>query len=1110
MSDLASKLAKLPKDKKAAMIAMLKGSGAASKKKNELVPRKIGDKVPASYQQEQLWFIDSLAAGDNQNNVSALITLTGELNVGKLEESLNTIIKRHESLRTHFIDEEGVVKQVVKQWTFHELETINLLQDDLDLEEILKKNSSMPFNLEEGPLFRVLLIKASEEKHYLLWVAHHIIWDAWSYTVFMNELTTSYNNENQLEDINIQYPDFSLWQRGHLAGDRLDELNKFWKEKMSNTEVTELMTDFPRPKELNLEGHRFKRALSGDILDNVKDLAKQAGTTQYMTLLAAFKVLLHKYTQQDEIVVGTPSANRTNSQVEKLIGFFVNMIPIKTNISGGVTFRDTLSTVKESVLESFNNQDLPFEKIVAAANPKRDPSRHPLFQIEFTSESMVSDSLPKMKNLKLEHETLHDSGSRFDMSFITYESNGELVVVVEYNRNLFKEETIKQLVNNYESTLLNLSNNPDVSINQLSLLNSDSLEKVTSIWAHGKSTGTVNKSLVEVFEETVLKYPSSIAVSFKGKTLTYQELNNKVNKLARYLQVKGVKEETFVGICLNRSVDMIVSLLAVLKTGGTYIPIDSGYPQDRIDHILSDSQVKVAITEEGLVSKVGEGVTSTILVDRDNQEIEQESISNLALNIKPTNLAYILYTSGSTGKPKGVMIEHLSVVNFIKSISEDYKIKDSDTIVQFALLGFDVSVFEIFSALLNGAKLSIADNNERVSPEDLTKLIKTEQVTVAELPPALLPLLNPDELTTLRLVSVGGEAPSGMLVEQWANKNRKLFNGYGPTETTVAVTLMDCQGKYLKTPPIGKPMANHSAFILDEHLNPVSQGVPGELHIGGIGLARGYLNRCELTAEKFIKSPFECVVGDRLYKTGDLVRWLPDGNIEFLGRIDRQVKIRGFRIELEEIENVLKSYSNVTNAVVIDIDHEEFGRRLVAYITTKDSEISQKELLEFTKSKLPYYMIPFQFIKVESIPLNPNGKIDRNKLPQPNYEEIGQKESIKKPIDEVEEEIAFNIFNNVLGIKVVSVDESFFDLGGNSLQATQIVSKIRKTFNIEITLAEFFNNTTVEKLAEIVRERQKESNNEQQRLLDTLNSIESLTDDEVMKKIKEMQDKVRV
>lgn len=1112
MSDLASKLAKLPKDKKAAMIAMLKGTGDKSKQKNELVARKSGDKIQASYQQEQLWFIDSLAEGNNQNNVSSLITLTGELNVMKLENSLNTIIKRHEALRTHFLDEEGIVKQVIKQWMFYELETVDLTNSNQKLDEILKMKSSKPFNLEEGPLFRALLIKASEEKHHLLWVSHHIIWDAWSYTVFMNELTNLYNSTSatKLEDLTIQYPDFSLWQREHLTGNRLDELNKFWKEKMANTEVTELMTDFPRPKELNLEGSRYKKALSKDVLEKMKYLAEQAGTTQYMTLLAAFKILLSKYTQQEEIVVGTPSANRVNSQVEKLIGFFVNMVPIKTNISMDLTFRNTLSVVKDSVLESFNNQDLPFEKIVAAANPKRETSRHPLFQIEFTSESMVGDDLPKMDKLKIDHETLHDSGSRFDMSFITYESNGELVVVVEYNRNLFKEETIKQFVDSYESALLTLCTSPDIKLDQLILLNPASLEKLTKIWSHGENTDILNKNLVEVFEEIVLKYPNSVAVTFKDRSLTYRELNNEVNKLARHLNMKGVNDETFVGICLNRSIEMITSLLAILKSGGTYIPIDAGYPQDRIEHILTDSKVDIVISEESLISKLGSSVTSIILVDSDKYKIEKESTSNLGLNINPKNLAYILYTSGSTGKPKGVMIEHVSVVNFIKSISKDYEITDRDTLIQFALLGFDVSVFEIFSALLNGAKLCIADNNERISPEDLTALLKHENVTVAELPPALLPLLNPEELSSLRLVSVGGEAPSGVLVEQWANEKRKFYNGYGPTETTVAVTLMDCKGKYLKTPPIGKPMDNHSAFILDKNLNPVPQGVPGELHIGGIGVARGYLNRADLTAEKFIKSPFKCTFGDRLYKTGDLVRWLSDGNIEFLGRIDRQVKIRGFRIELEEIENVLKSHPAIINAVVVDVNHEEYGKKLVAYIITSEKDVITKELLEYTKSKLPYYMIPFQFLKVESIPLSPNGKVNRSKLPQPNYEELGQGESVKKPMDEIEEEIAFNIFRNVLGVKMVSVDVSFFDLGGNSLQATQIVSKIRKTFNIEMTLAEFFNNTTVEKLSIIVRERQKESSGEQQRLLDTLNSIEALTDEQVMEKLKEIQEKVRV
>jgi amino acid adenylation domain-containing protein len=1102
MSDLASKLAKLPADKRSALISLLKGANT-KKESNSLKARDRSNRVAASYQQEQLWFIDNLAQGDTQNNVSALITLTGNLVKGQLEHALNEIVKRHESLRTKFEEEEGIVTQVVEDWRYQELEFIDLSDKQEIFKETIDAYSSKPFMLAKGPLYRNILIKTSEEKHHLLWVSHHIIWDAWSYTVFIKELATLYNGE-YLNELNVQYPDFSLWQRDHIAGERLEELNSFWKERMKNTEVTELITDYNRPKDLKLDGHRYKQFLSDETLHAVKKVINENKVTQYMTLLTAFKVLLQKYTKQEEIVVGTPSANRTNLETEKLIGFFVNMIPIKSTISEDMTFENLLLEVKKSVLESFSNQDLPFEKIVAAANPKREPSRHPLFQIEFTSESMGSDGLPNLNGLNLTHETLHDSGSRFDMSFITYESNGKLVVLVEYNKHLYKEDTIKQLVNNYEKVLLKLCNNPKEKIKELSYVDETSLNKITQEWASGGNSEVVIENIVEVFEQIVLKYPNNIAVSYKEESYTYSELNKRANNLARYLIEKGTTKETFVGICLDRSIEMIVSILAVLKAGGTYIPIDSEYPQERINHILSDSQASMIITQEKLVEKTKISSAFKVLIDKEQVGIQENSVENIIEKHGSNKLAYVLYTSGSTGKPKGVMIEEISVVNFIKNISEDYNITSSDTIIQFALLGFDVSVFEIFSALLNGGRLCIASYEDRVSPDNLTELLINEKVTVAELPPALLPLLSSEKFPALRLISVGGEAPAGVLVENWATEKRRFFNGYGPTETTVAVTLMECEGKYIKSPPIGRPMKNHSAFVLDEQLKPVPEGVPGELHIGGIGLAKGYLNHEKLTNEKFISSPFKLNYGDKIYKTGDLVRWLPNGTLEFLGRVDRQVKIRGFRIELEEIENVLLNHSSINSVAVTIFDHENYGKKIVAYFSTTADKITKKDILKYCKESLPHYMIPSLFVELDSIPLTPNGKIAKQELPQPDFESSSDV-NVKLPKDEIEEEIASKIFLSVLGVKVSSTDDSFFDLGGNSLQATQIVSKIRKKYMIEITLAEFFNNTTVEKLALIVKERMAINNDNQKQLLETLSAIESLSDNDVAAKLKQLQ-----
>ncbi|MEE3956204.1 amino acid adenylation domain-containing protein [Peribacillus frigoritolerans] len=632
--------------------------------------------------------------------------------------------------------------------------------------------------------------------------------------------------------------------------------------------------------------------------------------------------------------------------------------------------------------------------------------------------------------------------------------------------------------------------NIEVDLNDNHVLSEEEYRLVTKVWSKGETLDIPEMTIHKAFEEQVFKSPHKTAITFSNQSLSYEELNNKANQLANYLKKQGVESETFVAIYLERSLDMIISVLAILKAGGAYIPIDPAYPEERISHILSDSQAKIIITDKQLQNKIVHLKSTSVLVYEELAQISSYPIHNLNTYVDLKNLAYIIYTSGSTGIPKGVQIEHQSLINFIFSISKDYEITNKDTVMQFASLGFDVSVFDIFVSLGTGATLCIANEVERKSPEQFTELMQMRGVTVAELPPALLPLLNPDDFPSLRLVSVGGEKFSGDLVSKWASTERRFMNGYGPTETTVAVTLFDCKGQWNKNPPIGRPIYNVEAYVLNNELKPVPVGTPGELHIGGKCLARGYLNREDLTTEKFVRNPFNNDSKSRIYKTGDLVRWLRDGNLEILGRVDRQIKIRGFRVELEEIETAILEYPNIRQTTVGTFDDVNRDRQLIAYIVLDDQNtFNMKKLRESLAQKIPKYMIPARFIEIQSIPLTPNGKVDHNALPKPD-DSRPDDDSYVEPRNEIELRIANDIFSPILGIKQIGATDNFFDLGGNSLQATLVISQVRKSFGIDVNLIDFFQSPIVESLAELVKQKEEFNDHKRIDVIRELNEIE--------------------
>ncbi|KIN31510.1 Long-chain-fatty-acid--CoA ligase [Bacillus subtilis] len=629
----------------------------------------------------------------------------------------------------------------------------------------------------------------------------------------------------------------------------------------------------------------------------------------------------------------------------------------------------------------------------------------------------------------------------------------------------------------------------DVDLNKRYVLSKDEYDLIINNWGKGDNLNLPNKLIHELVQDQASRTPDKVALTINEESMTYSELNQKANQVAYYLRVNQAMEiENLVGVYMERSLEAIIAILAILKAGGCYIPLDPAYPKERIYQVLSDSGAQCIITDENLFNSISYKQTNIVLYNE--QELSDYPQKNINLQTTQNNLAYIIYTSGSTGNPKGVQIEHRALVNFILSISEKYEISENDRIVQFAALGFDVSIFDIFAALTTGATLCLANENERKSPEQLTRLMKNKEITVAELPPALLPLLDPNNFPDLRLISVGGEMFSGELVSKWTVNGRRFMNGYGPTETTVAVTLYECEGEWSKNPPIGKPIHNVNAYVLNSHLEPVPVGVPGELYIGGNCLARGYLNKEDMTRKNFVNNPFSEKDPNRLYKTGDLVKWLPDGNIEILGRTDRQIKIRGFRVELEEIESVLLSYSYIKQALVDIHQTESQNKQLVAYLVCEENiDFKAHEIRESLKNKLPKYMVPSKFITIPKIPLTANGKVDRKALPEPDSSRPDN-EGFVAPRSELEFTICADIFSPILSLDEIGALDNFFDLGGNSLQATLVVSKIRETFGIEINLIDFFQSPVVEDLAEIVKEKEVKSQGQKDDLLKQLNEME--------------------
>src|SRR5215212_7985764 len=1034
-------------------------------------------RVPLSFAQERLWFLTQLEPENPSYNLPFALRLTGDLDLAALEKSIGAIIARHETLRTKFVAVDGEPFQFVSIKATAAFEVLDLStfpedKAELELKRLMTTVAERPFDLARDYSIRASLLKLADDDHLLLVTMHHIISDAWSVSIFTHELSGFYyalTTEGVAEppELPIQYSDFATWQRNWLQGDALKEQLAYWVSQLAGAAKLNLPTDHVRPKLRTHRGGHLSFQLPADLPDKLKKLSNSEGATLFMTLLAAFNVLLFRYTGEQDIVVGSPIAGRNRIETEPLIGFFVNSLALRTNLSGNPTFRELIGRVKEVAVSAYAHQDLPFEKLVEELNPARDVSQTPVFQVMFGMQN-APRAAADLHNLNVRRIPTEVRTAKFDLTLLLSDTASGLSGWFEYNADLFESSTIERLRNHFENLLANVAATPDLSIGALPLLGAQEHQQTLLDWNNTGSQYPREKCIQEIFEEQVRRSPDAVALVFNDQPLTYDALNKRANQLGRHLRKQGVGPEVIVGLALDRSVEMIVGLLAILKAGGVYLPLDPSYPRERLAFMIEQTRARIILTQRHLVDSLPASQASVIALDVESGDLKLEDEQNPVSTSTPENLAYVIYTSGSTGKPKGVSVTHRNVVRLVKETNYA-RFSSDEVFLQFAPVTFDAATFEIWGALLNGARLVVpAPGIESLA--NLGETIQRYKVTTVWLTAGLFHQMVDSELEKLqgvRQLLAGGDVLSVPHVETAARKlaGCRVINGYGPTENT---TFTCCErvtaNSVGHSVPIGRPIANTEVYVLSSDMQLVPVGVAGELFIGGDGLARGYLDAADATAEKFLPNPSARQPGERLYRTGDQVRYRSDGSIEFLGRLDQQVKIRGYRIELGEIELALSQHPAVQDCVVTTQISKLGERRLAAFVVPAAGQSARsEELKKFLNEKLPEYMAPSFIGILEQLPLTENGKIDRDALP--NIDELSSKDSVfVAPETEVERKLAAALIK-VLGLERVGVHDNFFDLGGYSLLAVKLVSEIEKELGQKIRLMTLFQTATIAGLA---------------------------------------------
>ncbi|MBV9389915.1 MAG: amino acid adenylation domain-containing protein [Chroococcidiopsidaceae cyanobacterium CP_BM_ER_R8_30] len=925
--------------------------------------------IPLSFGQQRLWFLDQLDPTSATYNDFFALNIDGSLQNNYLEQSLNEIVRRHEVLRTKFPKKNGFPLQVIVPNLTISLPVVNLqglpeIEQSTLVKKLIAEEQTRPFDLSNDPLLRVTLLRLAQESHVLLLSMHHIVSDAWSIGIFIQELSALYkafsNKEpSPLPELPIQYADFAHWQRQWLNAEVLKPQFNYWQQQLAGAPpLLELPTDRPRPPKQTFQGSSVRVELNPGLTEQLKLLSQKSGTTLFMTLLAAFVTLLSRYSSQEDIVVGSPIGNRQHSEIESLIGCFINTLVLRINLGENPSFSQLLTQVRQVALDAYAHQEVPFEQLVEKLQPERNLNYSPLFQVGFALQNTPTGKL-ELPGLTLTPLPIESVTAKYDLTLVMEEASG-LVGSWIYNSDLFDAETITRMAGHFQTLLEAIVANPQQHLRELPILTADEQHQML-VLNDTKTDDLQHECIHQLFEAQVEQTPDAIAVVFEDQQLTYRELNCRANQLANYLQALGVGPEVRVGICLERSLEMVIGLLGILKAGGAYVPLNPTYAFERLSFMLEDVQPAVLLTQERLLEELPSHWAQVICLDSDWEEISEKSEENPLSRATAQNLAYVIYTSGSTGQPKGVLVAHQGLCNLAQAQIRSFGVYSDSRVLQFASFSFDASVSEIFMALCSGGMLCLATQEKLMPGPALIQLLREQAITHITLPPSALAVLPTEKLPALQNIIVAGEACKANLVAEWSG-GRRFFNAYGPTESTVCATIAKCTDSSSQ-PPIGHPIANTQIYILDCHLQPVPIRVKGELYIGGAGLAWGYLNLPEITAEKFIPNPFSNEPGTRLYKTGDQARYLPDGSIEFLGRADHQVKIRGFRIEPGEIEAMLTQNSNVREAVVVDREDSLGEKRLIAYVVPEEDlnslheqDNQQTNQIELWPSVAEYYV----------------------------------------------------------------------------------------------------------------------------------------------------------
>ncbi|MFL0809496.1 MAG: amino acid adenylation domain-containing protein [Agarilytica sp.] len=1095
MKDLESKLAKLSPEKRA--LLMKKLSKVKVKGAGNSIPRvdRTVNSYPLSLVQQSYWFIDQLEGGSSLYNTGGAFRILGDVDISLFEKALQNLLARHESLRTNLKAVNGKPKQVIRaEEPFRlELEDISPASPKSEaVKRLLADEFDTSFDLENDVLVRVRLIKLSENDFIFTFLVHHVVFDGWSIGLFLNELLTSYSmlSEGQPVDfpeLPIQYIDYAVWQEEWTKSEAFEKEISYWKENLQGASpLLNMPTDFPRPPTQSYDGATEKLTLPIELIEDLNKLARENGATLFMVMLAALNIVLSRFANTKDVLIGTATANRTKPELESLIGFFANTIVLRNQVNFQKSFVDFLAAIKHNTTQAFNHSNVPFDMVVDAVQPERSLGVPPVFQVNFILQNAHVHSLESLNtNLKLEAIPSESTTAKLDLNLFVIEGKDEYLVSLEYATALFKPESVQLILSCFKLLLEQVAKDSTRKIGFYSLVTEEEKRRIER-WNKTTSEFDGEGCIHHLFEKQVENTPGKLAYVFGARTYTYRELNSEANKLSNYLTSLGVGPEVRVGVSVNRGHLLGIAMLAVLKSGGTYIPLNPSYPDDRLQHMVEDTQPVLILTQQVLESHYKSAATKVISLDEKQEEWCRFPSENPTTALRPENSAYVLYTSGSTGLPKGILVAHKSFRNMALAHQLSGFWNEDNRVLQFASMSFSISLWSSFMAWLSGATLYQVNDDQSMPGEPLYKLIDKYQITIATLPVSLLSVLPEDKVSPSLKTIISCAEPCNLAVaKKWSSNGRRFFNMYGNSEVSLGSSLYE----YIEGDPftIGKPFPNTKMFLLDENLQQVPVGVLAEIHTSGLGLAKGYINRPDATAENFIPNHLDLDKGNRLYKTGDLGRYLSNGEIEFHGRDDFQVSIRGFRIETNEIEKEVLEREDIEDAVVVARPDPRGIDRLVCFMVAIEEgvELDFSDIRKDLSGKLPNFMVPSIFQQLERMPLTPNRKVDRIGLPAPDLSKQLEAEYCE-PSTETQQRLV-SIWEDLMDLKKVGIRNNFFEIGGHSLLATQLVARIQDVFDIHLPVRMVFEHATIEALAERVEE-----------LIELHQSASDLDDDDMM------------